>query len=253
MGKERRKIIVAGSLWMAVQYTAAIGGSGNREKREVRSRISSSAREALNARLSWQKLMLVLAANFRETDQVVTLTYRDGDYPRNREEADKRLDYFIRLLRRHRREHGQELVYARVTEGYHSGGRLHHHLIFNSSGADFETVRQLWKRNGDNVDFEDFGRDGAQRWAKYLTKEPREQGRRYVGDRTWRTSRNVKKPTVYYELVPSEAELSPPHGAFIMDRTQCENCYGKFTHIVARLPEDARAESRENHPWGSVY
>lgn len=223
---------------MAVQYTVARGGNQT-AKREARAQISTPARESLNAKLSWQKLMLVLAANFKPTDLVVTLTYREADLPKVREQADKRLDYFIRLIRAARRERGQELVYARITEGYHSGGRLHHHLIVNATGRDYEMIRDLWKRNGDNVGFELFGRDGPERWAKYLTKEPRELGRRYVGDRTWRTSRNVKKPITYYEFVPSEAGLSPPPGAFIMDRTQCENCYGRFTHIVARLPESA--------------
>lgn len=244
-------MIIAGSLWMAVQYTAIGGSSG--QKREVRSRISSSAREALNAKLSWQKLMLVLAANFSPGDVVATLTYRDDGYPRNREEADKRLDYFIRQFRAVRRAQGKQLVYARVTEGYHSHGRLHHHLIFNSTGEDLETVKRLWQRNGDNVDFEEFGRDGPERWAKYLTKEPREQGRRHVGDRTWRTSRNVKKPVVKSIYVTEDAALSPPPGAFILDRTECENCYGKFLHIMARLPEKAAPEKRENRPWGSVY
>lgn len=251
MAKERRKIIVAGSLWMAVQYTMARGGNQN-AKREIRAQISSPARESLNAKLSWQKLMIVLAANFVSTDLVVTLTYRDANLPRNRDEANKKLDYFIRLLRASRRQQGQDLVAAKITEGYHSGGRLHHHLILNATGQDFDTIRSLWMRYGDNVDFELFGRDGPERWAKYLTKEPREKGRRYIGDRTWSTTRNVKKPIKYYELVPSETGLSPPSGAFILDKTECENCYGRFTHIVARLPENAKGENREIHPWGSV-
>lgn len=251
MGKERRKVIIAGSLWMAVQYTVARGGNQT-AKREARAQISTPARESLNAKLSWQKLMLVLAANFVPCDLVVTLTYRDRDLPRVREAADKRLDYFIRLLRAERRKAGQELVYARITEGYHSGGRLHHHLIVNATGTDFKMIRDLWKRNGDDVDFEKFGPDGPERWAKYLTKEPREKGRRYVGDRTWRTSRNVKKPMTIYEYVPSEAGLSPPPESFILDRTSCENCYGRFTHIMARLPENADGQTREIHPWGSV-
>ena len=94
MGKERRKVIIAGSLWMAVQYTVARGGN-QAAKREARAQISTPARESLNAKLSWQKLMLVLAANFVSSDLVVTLTYRDTDLPRVREQADKRLDYFM--------------------------------------------------------------------------------------------------------------------------------------------------------------
>ena len=236
MAKERRKIIQAGSLWMAVQYTA-IRGETQTTRRESRAQISTPARESLNAKLSWQKLMLILAANFRSSDLVVTLTYRDGRLPITREAADRRLDYLIRAFREHRKTQGVPLVYARITEGYHSGGRLHHHLIINSTGHDYEVICQLWQRDGDNVDFEKFGLDGAERWAKYLTKEPREKGRRYVGDRTWRTSRNVKKPIVTYELVNAENILAPPHGAFVLEKTECQNCYGKFSHVMARLPE----------------
>lgn len=236
MAKARRKIIQAGRLWMAVQYTA-IRTENQAAKREARAQISTPARESLNAKLSWQKLMLTLASNFGSGDLVVTLTYRDAHLPTRREDADKRLSNFIRALRAHRTETGQALRYVRVTEGYHSAGRLHHHLILNSTGDDYEIIQSLWQKNGDNVDFELFGSDGAERWAKYLTKEPRVQGRRYVGDRTWRTSIHMKKPVTTYEFVDAEADLSPPSGAFVTDKTQCENCYGRFCHVMAMLPE----------------
>lgn len=237
MAKERRKIIIAGALWMAVQYTA-IRGENQSARREARMQISTPARESLNAKLSWQKLMLILAANFRRQDLLVTLTYRDGCLPIHREAADRRLSYFIRALREHRRARGQPFVYVRITEGYHSDGRLHHHLIVNATGEDYEVIRELWAKNGDDVDFEQFGLDGAERWAKYLTKEPREKGRRHVGDRTWRTSRNVRKP-VRNPLVYVEEgdDLAPPPGATVLDKAACENCYGRFTYLMARLPE----------------
>lgn len=237
MAKERRKVIQAGRLWMAVQYTA-ICTQNQSARREARSQISTPARESLNAKLSWQKLMLVLASNFNSRDLVVTLTYRDADLPRRREEANKRLSNFIKHLRAYRKAHGQPLIYMRTTEGYHSGGRLHHHMIINATGADYEIICKLWEKNGDNVDFESFGLDGAERWAKYLTKEPREQGRRYVGDRTWTTSRNMKRPVVLPTEYVSEGEmLLPPPGAVITDKTECQNSYGRFCHMMAMLPE----------------
>lgn len=238
MAKERRKIIQAGRLWMAVQYTA-IHTQNQTARREARQLLSTPARESLNAKLSWQKLMLILAASFKSDDLVVTLTYRDENLPIHREAADKRLDYFIRLLRADRKLREQPLIYVRTTEGYHSAGRLHHHFIVNSTGADYEAIKKIWKRNGDNVEFDRFGSDGAERWAKYLTKEPREQGRRYVGDRTWRCSRNIKRPETYYELVSADERLTPPPGAFVTDKTECENAYGRFCHIMAMLPEAA--------------
>ena len=236
MPKERRKIIQAGSLWMAVQYTA-IHGNNQTARREMKAQISSPARESLNAKLSWEKLMLILAANFRKIDLVVGLDYREEALPKRREDADRKLTNFIAALRSHRKQLGQELVYVRVTEGYHSGGRLHHHLIINATGDDYDIIRKLWHRNADTVDFEPFGSDGPERWAKYLTKEPREKGRRYVGDRTWRCSIHMKKPIVTSELVDSRDTLEPPLGSFVVDRTSCENCYGRFAKITAVLPE----------------
>lgn len=236
MAKERRKIVQAGKLWMAVQYTA-IRGDNQDARREARTQISTPARESLNAKLSWQKLMLLLAANFKSTDLVVSLSYRDENLPVRREDADRILSNFIRALRQQRAAANQTLVYVRVTEGYHSGGRLHHHLIINATGDDYAVIRSLWKKHGDNVDFEPFGLDGPDRWGKYLTKEPREKGRRYVGDRTWRASIHMKKPIVTSELVDPEDPLIPPFGAFVTDSAQCENCYGRFSYMTAVLPE----------------
>lgn len=236
MSKERRKIVQAGRLWMAVQYTA-IHSQNQSVRREAKMQISTPARESLNAKLSWQKLMLTLAANFLPTDLVLTLTYRDDDLPNRKEEADKRLTKLIRDLRAYRKEMNVPLIYVRVTEGYHSGGRLHHHLIINATGQDIDIIRKLWEKNGDNIDAEDFGSDGAERWAKYLTKEPREKGRRYVGDRTWRSSQHMKKPVITSMLVEEGDDLQPPAGAFVTDKAEVQNCYGRFCHIMAMLPE----------------
>lgn len=224
---------------MAVQYTA-IHTQNQTARREARSQISTPARESLNAKMSWQKLMLVLAANFKSSDIVVTLTYRDANLPQRREDADRLLSNFIRAFRSARRSHSPpaSFIYVRVTEGYHSDGRLHHHLILNATGEDYELIRQLWQKNGDNIDFERFGSDGAERWAKYLTKEPREKGRRYVGDRTWRCSRGLKRPDSYYEYVEEGDNLMPPPGAFVTDKTECINSYGRFCHMMALLPEN---------------
>lgn len=236
MAKERRKIVQAGKLWMAVQYTA-IHTRNQTARREAKCQISSPARESLNAKLSWQKLMLVLAANFTSTDLLVGLDYRDECLPKTRDEADKRLSNFIRALRKHRRERGLPLIYVRVTEGYHSGGRLHHHLIINATGDDYSVIRELWSKYADTVDFEPFGMDGAERWAKYLTKEPRIKGRRYVGDRTWRTSQHMRKPEVTSILVDDGDALEPPEGSYVTDKATVQNCYGRFDYIMAQLPE----------------
>lgn len=237
MGKEKRVIFQAGRLWYAKQYTPLRGSGPPSEKRE-RLRYSSRIRETINFRTSYEKLWLILECNFRWDDLFVTMGYEDSRLPRTKEEAEKRLTAFIRALREERRQQGKELVYVRVTEGYHSGGRLHHHLIVNATGEDFETVRRLWARNGTDVDFELYCRKDPVAHAKYITKEPREKGRRHVGDRMWRTSRNCRRPIIIREDVDSGSRLYAPEGAFIQNQTEETNTFGRFQYIRAILDAD---------------
>ena len=62
---------------MAVQYTA-IRSNDPGARREARSQISSPARESLNAKLSWQKLMMLLAATALPRKQTVEWTSDAG-------------------------------------------------------------------------------------------------------------------------------------------------------------------------------
>ena len=81
-----------------VVYTVA-HPSDTEQQRAAKTNVSSAAREKMNLRYSWQKLELLLAANFTYSDLHVTLTYDDGWLPPNRAEARKRIKKFIRLLR----------------------------------------------------------------------------------------------------------------------------------------------------------
>ena len=237
MAKEKRVIFQAGRLWYAKQYTPLRGVAPPAEKRE-RQRYSSRVRDAINFRTSYEKLWLILECNFRWNDLFVTLGYCDERLPKTKEDAEQQLSYFIRALRAERKKKRQELVYVRVTEGYHSDGRLHHHLILNATGDDFEMIRSLWKKNGSDVDFELYCRKDPVAHAKYITKEPREKGRRYVGDRIWRVSRNCKRPITITEDVESGTKLMPPAGAHIQTQNEETNTFGRFQYVRAILPDD---------------
>lgn len=237
MAKEKRVIFQAGRLWYAKQYTPLRGVAPPAEKRE-RQRYSSRVREAINFRTSYEKLWLILECNFRWNDLFVTLGYCDERLPKTKEDAEQQLSYFIRALRAERKKKGQDLVYVRVTEGYHSDGRLHHHLILNATGDDFEVIRSLWKKNGSDVDFELYCRKDPVAHARYITKEPREKGRRYVGDRIWRVSRNCKRPVTITEDVESGTKLMPPAGAHIQTQNEETNTFGRFQYVRAILPDD---------------
>ena len=253
--KERRKIIAAGPIWIGVQYRAALSRDPN-AARQAKMQITRPVQEALNARRSFQKLMLQIACNFRPTDSVVTVTYRDADLPKSKAEADKHLTAFIRKYRTECRARGaQSFPYIRVTEGYTSDHRYHHHVILPRCHADPAEIRMAWARYGDNIDvrplswgppdrYDEQGRPSSRRpkalpdncyfsWAKYLSKESIELGRRRVGERMWRASLGLQKPTVLYANVSESDTLTPPPGAFVLDRSESVNEYGRFLQITA--------------------
>ena len=237
MAKEKRVIFQAGRLWYAKQYTPLYGSGTASDKRERR-RYTDKVREAINFRTSYEKLWLLLECNFKWNDLFVTMGYSDDKLPKTKEAAETRLNYFIRDLRAARKRNGQDLVYVRVTEGYHSDGRLHHHLILNATGDDFDLIRKLWAKNGADVDFELYCRKDPVAHAKYITKEPREKGRRHVGDRIWRVSRNCRRPVIIKEDVEPGSRLCAPAGANIQTTNEECNTFGRFQYIRAILPDE---------------
>lgn len=235
MAKEKLKILQAGNLWYAIQYTSLRGGV-SKENRRMKAEISSRVREALNFRASYQKLWLILEATFdKERDLFVSFTYRDDTRPVRKEDADRKFKYFLRALREHRRELGFDTVDVWTTEGYHSDGKLHHHLFINGTGQDYDIILKLWKKYGDQVEILPYGCKSSLEHAKYITKEPREKGRRHVGDRTWRASKNVKRPVPVYEDVTAGTTLTAPPGAFVVSSDRKDNVYGRYQYIEARL------------------
>jgi len=235
--KQRRKVVIAGNYVRSIQYSLSHEREAQKE-RLPKTQISSVAQEAMNLKHSWQKLKAVIAANFGPKDLVVTLTYRDERLPKRRKDAENQLKYFIRRLRSERRTAGQELPYLYVTEMGHSSGRLHHHLITTSTGNDFDMIRKLWARNGSDVDIEFIAAKGYDGWARYLSKEPRENGRHYVGERMWRSSLGLKKPHIYTGWVSARDQFHDlPPDSFVLDNLSRNNGYGEFHFLEALLPE----------------
>lgn len=224
----------AGRVLYMVQYTSLRGGVAKQE-RQAKRNISSAVREALNFRTSVQKLWLILESTFNpSTDLFVTLTYRDADLPKRKEDADRKCSYFLRDLREIRSANGSDTVYVRVTEGWHSGGRFHHHLLLNGTGDDFALIRRLW-RWGDEVEINPYYCKDHWTHAEYFTKETKEKGRRRVGERMWRASRNVKRPTIWYEEAQPGSILSAPVDAFVEEKDTKDNSFGRYQYLRCRL------------------
>jgi len=224
--------------------------------RAQKSKISSEGRKKLNFRASWQKLQLLIAANFSKYDLYVTLTYDDAHLPPNRKGADKLASKFLRQLASVRRHAGERLKYVKAThELLDDGGRrLHHHIVINACdvGRDYDLIRSLWS-HGVNIDIRPIGgtsyyqRDDFLELSMYLARE-RDPGRAPVslGSRSWSCSRGLSKPIRESELVDEGLTVEAPPGAYVLDIDEKRNEYGSFKYIKFLLPE--RGVSKSGSP-----
>lgn len=233
---KRLKTITAGRLVIVGCYTIPTPRSSDRERRALRE-ISTAAQMRMNLIRSWQKLEALLAANFTRRDLHLVFIYDDEHLPVSRAEAVKLMKKLIRLLREYRKARGQETKYIYVTEQLSAeGGRLHHHMILNSTGADLEVIRSLWPYGSVELEPLDLW-EGYEALAKYLTKEPRECGKAESGARTWAASIGLKKPKVESEIVRDNITVAAPPGAIILSSPPpIENEFGIFTTIKYYLP-----------------
>ena len=138
-----KKIIVAGSLVVEALYSRA-QRTDSPKVRAAKQRASSEAQTRMNRKYSYQRLELMLAANFRPGDLVITLTCDDQHLPGSRKEASAQLKYFRSRLTAQRQKQGQDLVMVWSTEHKHGEGRWHHHCVINATGEDYDHIRELW-------------------------------------------------------------------------------------------------------------
>lgn len=241
MAKQRLKRIQAGQLVRECLYTATFPHDSQKTRAE-KAKFSSAARQALNDRYSYQKLKMMLAANFSYRDIFITLTYDDAHLPANVIVARKNLKKFFAALRTHRRARGQDLKYIYCTETLHDNGRIHHHLVINGTGDDYELIRSLWIW-GTNLDFSQLETWGYDDLAKYMTKEPHKYGRNCVGERSWISSRNLAKPDVSpTEWVGADVRLEPPINAHVLYTNAFQNEWGTFHYIEYLLPRPPKQQ-----------
>lgn len=244
---KRIKTVRAGRLVFACCYSQALPGE-SAKARAAKSRCSTLARRALNFRAAWQKLRLILAANFGRGDLWVTLTYDDAHLPDSRREAKKRMALFLDKLRAARGRAGEALKYVYCTEELLDDGRrrLHHHMVLNAgqARADYELIRSLWT-GGSNIEIRRLGEhelfgDDFLELAQYMTKERDPEAKTIaVGDKSWVSSRNLARPQTDSELVSDNVTVTAPPGARIIDQDHKQNEYGSFDYIVYVLPPDA--------------
>ena len=103
----------------------------------------SPARRKLNLKNSRDKLEGLLAANFREGAQLVTLTYGEGARTPSRKLADLQVRDWLRAVRDKR---GPQLRYIRAT-GWENNGRgcPVHRIVMAFQGASVASLADLWE------------------------------------------------------------------------------------------------------------
>lgn len=228
-----KKIITAGPLVKEVIYPI---GTRHDVPRAIsgKRRLSSEAQQRMNAIYSWQKLELMLAANFMPGDLVIVLTYDDKHLPRNRAEARSRLKYFRAKLAAARRRRGQELVMFWNEEHLHSStnvledGRWHHHIVVNSTGDDYKELLELWGQGG--IDIKPLRVDGEKNYeslARYMCKEVRDK----LGQRSWSYTRTAKKPESESFRVPDDETVAAPKGSTVLEEDSSRTEWGAYRYI----------------------
>ncbi len=228
--KKRKKIIKAGSLVLSCIYTPP-APRDQEHVRAAKSRMTTAARRAMNLRTARVKLELLLAANFSRKDLHVTLTYRDADLPQKRAGALKCIRKFIKQLRAYRKARDIPFKYIYVTEGQHGDKRLHHHIVLNAAGGDFDLIRSLWVYG--HIDAEYIADREYDSLAEYITKESVEN--KPNGVRMWTGSQNLDKPVTEYGWVGEDETITPPAGCFVLEREEKQNEFGSFAYLKYRI------------------
>lgn len=223
-----KRISVAGPLVRECIYSRA----ASREPatvRQAKRKASSEAQQRMNAKYSWEKLEMMLAANFGPGDLVVTLTFDDDHLAPDRKTAAARLKKFRADLANRRKQKNEELRMIWTLENKSGSGRWHVHLVMNSTGDDCEDLRVCWV-SGSDTEIERLQVNKKKNYetlARYMCKEARER----PGLRSWSYTRNCRHPETETFQVPDDTELTPPEDATVIVAESVRTVYAEFSYV----------------------
>ncbi len=241
-----KKIIVAGRLVREAIYPRSAARESARI-RQAKRRMSTEAQQRINARYSWEKLELMLAANFDPGDLFATLTFDDAHLPPDRKAAAAVLKKFRKTLTEFRKERGEETRIIWSIENAHDAGRWHVHLVVNATGNDFADILRCWPY-GTDVEIRKLQVDQEKNYetlARYMCKEARER----PGLRAWSYTRNCRHPETETFPVPDDAQIEAPQDATVLaeetKRTEyADYHYIKYLAAAAADPPKRRTKRR---------
>ena len=192
-------------------YTLRLGG----KKTRVRNMNETPGwMKTANQKRREKKLRRLIQTNFTRDDIYITLTYaEEPDY----ETGKKKVQKFLRTLRRKYQKKGWELKYIYRTE--YKGHRLHHHLIIND--PTHGSVRRK--------DIQDIWKEDAKRLSAYFCKESKNAKMQECKEkRSWHPSRNLKKPEIHYRTIRSKKWKEKPKAPEGMELIEVINTYTQW-------------------------
>lgn len=198
--------------------------------------ISKEDKKQANLKTSYEKLLMLMCANFSPGDWWITFTYDDDHLPATREESHPYLRKSMRWLRKYRKDNKEALRYVYCTQLTTRGGgrRLHHHMVMRfEDDMDEELIRSLWPW-GEVVKIRKL-RDIDDLLAKahYMCREPRELGVYVPGEQMWTASRGLVRPKPEYITIDNDSiDITVPVGCTeLSDPVQIPG-YGGYKAII---------------------
>lgn len=216
----REKIYKCGN-YTDVQIYPVFAPQGRRGKKR---KPTAAAQQALNERNATQKFIRLINTNFTPKDIRIDLTYSPEHLPESAADALKRMQNYIRRVKRYRRAQGlPELKYVYVTEIGSKSGRIHHHCIM-SGGVDISTLAEIWGNGYTTIKPLQFDEEtGLEALARYMIKTKDKE----ITTKRWNASRNLKQP----EVITRDGRISKAAAVEMLEqgfdgRAQIEKRYG---------------------------
>lgn len=222
----------AGDLLRVCVYTRGTRWSSPGE-RKARRKWSTEARKAINERNSAQKLEELILCNFRQSDSHVSFTLSDDYYTNDFRVLKRYWQRFMDRVRKDRQKRGAPaLRYLYVIEGYHGDQRMHIHALLPAlDGESWAEIVKHWVY-GAVIDTPIEQWEHGWQVSRYLSKEARKFGRKYVGQRTFDASRNCERPHLRRYAIPDEEEITVPEGYELKSDRSNVNPYGSYHYYI---------------------
>ncbi|SDO75825.1 rolling circle replication-associated protein [Clostridium gasigenes] len=160
------------------------------KSRKNKKKESAPKQKNLNDKRAREYLRRLINCNFDNSDLVLHLTYRQGEEPKDYDDAKKDIANLIARINRYRKKIGLgNLKYIAVIEGGNgTGKKIHHHLVIDGQ-LDRDTLEKFWKKGYANSDRLQGNETGFGDLANYISKDPK-------GNKRWTQSVGLAKPEI---------------------------------------------------------